>query len=68
MENRLTVARKRTGLKWSGGGHSYEDAEWGCPFVVMEEFWILIVGMVIQIFTWDKVAQNYTHTQPQKWM
>ena len=27
MENRLTVARKRTGLKWSGGGHSYEDAE-----------------------------------------
>ena len=26
MENRFSVARKRIGLKWSGGGHSYEDA------------------------------------------
>lgn len=40
-----------------------EAVKKGGSFVVMESFCILIVVVVVtQVYTWEKTAQNYTHT------
>lgn len=50
--------------KTSGGGMcEYIEVTLGSSFVVMEQFCILIMVVVTQNYTWDKIAQNYTYTQ-----
>lgn len=56
MENKLVAGRVKDGVRGGvGDGHDYKRVT-GEIFVVMEQFHVLIVMVVAQIYTFSKTA------------